>query len=127
MNITEKLNKLQKELGKTGKDMSKLLDVNTSFYSMVKNGSRKPSSKVLKKLVEISGEPISYWDGTLDRYLESHRSGMHLGKLIDSLVDGGFINEPDDIFKEDFEIILKKTIKLDVAAKLTSKKYKGQQ
>lgn len=74
MTIKEKLERLQKELNVNGNAMAEMLGVKKSFYSLVKNGHKKVSPKMIQNLVKLSGETAIYWNGELDKYLEETKS-----------------------------------------------------
>lgn len=55
MNL-KKLKQLRKEKGLTHKETAKILAISRSMYTMIENGTRKPSLKVMQKMVDYFGE-----------------------------------------------------------------------
>lgn len=62
MEFKDRLLEFRKSLKiKTKQDMAEKLGITRSLYSMLENGTRKPSQNVLDKLFEISNKPDEYW------------------------------------------------------------------
>lgn len=127
MNMKYKLEKLQKETGLKGMELAEKMGVTKQFYSVVKHGKRKPSKKMLKVLVELSGEPEVYWTGELDKYMQDHKSYEKINKLAEYLIEENLMTKPDDIFKPEFEELFRKAILADMAYKLEETKRNKEQ
>lgn len=118
MTMKEKLTKLHKKFEVNSLGMSKILGISDNYYSMIYNNKRKPSKKIIKSLVKVSGEPEIYWNGVLDEYMKEHSRYEKLSKLINYLVLENLLIEPTDILKPKFEELLNKAILADVAYEL---------
>lgn len=127
MQIKNKLDTLQKNLNRNAKEMAEILDITKAYYSMIYNGKRKPSSKVVAKLSELSNKPISYWNGELDKYLEEAIPFEQLNKIVKALIDGNFIENATDILSNEYDSLIRKALVIDVEHQLILKKEKEQQ
>jgi len=57
-----KIKKLRILNGFTQMEMAKKLGISQSLYSLIENGKRKPSKKVVKKIEEIFGVSLFFVD-----------------------------------------------------------------
>lgn len=56
---SEKLKKARKKMGLSQKDVAKKLGISRSMYTLIENGKRNPSIKVLKKMINVFGDQIN--------------------------------------------------------------------
>ncbi|MDB1932953.1 helix-turn-helix transcriptional regulator [Clostridium tertium] len=102
MNFTERLTEYREGLNLNKKEMASRLEVLPSAYTMVENGSRKPSKKFLYSLVADSGKPEEYWlYGISD---EEYRKTRDIAKstrtVIEQIKELKLVNDLDSLFKD---------------------------
>lgn len=56
---SEKLKKARKKMRLSQKDVAKKLGISRSMYTLIENGNRNPSIKVLKKMINVFGDQIN--------------------------------------------------------------------
>lgn len=52
----KKLKQLRKKFGLTHKEVAKKLQISRPMYTLIENGKRKPSLRVMQKIVSLFGE-----------------------------------------------------------------------
>ncbi|MGG7213790.1 helix-turn-helix transcriptional regulator [Clostridium nigeriense] len=102
MNFTERLIEYREGLNLNKKEMASKLEVLPSAYTMVENGSRKPSKKFLYSLVADSGKPEEYWlYGISD---EEYRKTRDVAKStrvsLEQIAELKLLDNLDDLFKD---------------------------
>lgn len=102
MNFIERLTEYREGLNLNKKEMANRLDVLPSAYTMVENGSRKPSKKFLYSLVSDSGKPEEYWlYGISD---EEYRKTRDIAKStrisLEQIAELKLLDDLDSLFKD---------------------------
>ena len=102
MNFTERLTQYREGLNLNKKEMASRLEVLPSAYTMVENGSRKPSKNFLYSLVADSGKPEEYWlYGISDEeYIRTRDIAKSTRIVLEQIKELKLIDDLDSLFKD---------------------------
>lgn len=102
MNFIERLTQYREGLNLNKKEMADRLDVLPSAYTMVENGSRKPSKNFLYSLVADSGKPEEYWlYGISDEEYRSTRDTAKSTRIsLEQIIELKLLDDIDSLFKD---------------------------
>ncbi|OOM71468.1 helix-turn-helix protein [Clostridium puniceum] len=83
------------------REFAEKLGVSESYYNMIENGKRSPSSSFLHKLVALSEKPEEFWLYGVNQqeYITSRDDFKATKKATEQLIDLGLINDVDSLFK----------------------------
>lgn len=112
---------------KTKAEMALKIGVKRTLYSMLENGTRKPSKDVLEKLFLLSNKPEEYWlygVGEGREYIEARKEFKCLRDAIDQLQNIGLLKLGEDFSKGVEEVLWAATI-ADVTHILEKKELNG--
>ncbi|MDU2156536.1 MAG: helix-turn-helix transcriptional regulator [Clostridium sp.] len=124
MKFNDRLKDFREKLGiETKREMADKVGISEQLYSMLEVGSRNPSKKVLKNLVELSGLPEEYWVyGVINDKSISEREVLKDTKeSINLLINLGIIKD-ENLSKEAMEV-LTAALKADIKHLLLKKKH----
>ncbi|WP_039227427.1 helix-turn-helix domain-containing protein [Clostridium novyi] len=110
MEFKDRLLEFRKSLKiKTKQDMAEKLGITRSLYSMLENGTRKPSQNVLDKLFEISNKPDEYWLYGVSKekdYLDKRECFKSLKRVCKELRSLNMLNDLDNLTDTEKEMLL---------------------
>lgn len=121
--FSERLRTYRVELGiAKKKHMAQKLGVSEQLYSMLENGSRRPSKEVMKKLVDFSGIPVEYWEyGNVNKESLTEREELKDTKeSINLLINLGLIKD-ENLSEETLEVLIA-ALKADIKHILLKRK-----
>jgi transcriptional regulator with XRE-family HTH domain len=124
MKFNDRLKDFREKLGiETKREMADKVGISEQLYSMLEVGSRNPSKKVLKNLVELSGLPEEYWVyGVInDKSLSEREVLKDTKESINLLINLGIIKD-ENLSKEAMEV-LTAALKADIKHLLLKKKH----
>lgn len=102
MNFIERLTEYREGLNLNKKEMANRLEVLPSAYTMVENGSRKPSKKFLYSLVADSGKSEEYWlYGISDEeYIRTRDIAKSTRISLEQIIELKLLDDLDSLFKD---------------------------
>lgn len=110
MEFKDRLKEFRESLGiKTKQDMADKLNITRSLYSMLENGSRKPSQNVLDILFELSNNPEEYWLYGITKendYLDKRQEFKCLKRSYSELKALGLLNDLNNLNETEKHILL---------------------
>lgn len=110
MEFNDRLKEFREFLNiKTKQEMANKLGITRSLYSMLENGTRKPSQNVLDKLVEISNKPEEYWIYGItqeDEYLNVREEFKSVKRAYNELKLLGLATDLDNLNSTEKDILL---------------------
>lgn len=124
MKFNDRLKDFRTKLGiETKREMADKVGISEQLYSMLEVGSRNPSKKVLKNLVELSGLPEEYWVyGVInDKSINEREVLKDTKESINLLINLGIIKD-ENLSKEAMEV-LTAALKADIKHLLLKKKH----
>lgn len=119
MKFYEKLKQYREEVGITQSELASTLNISRSQLAMIECGKRPIPLSTRKKIAEVSGKSLKWWNDQTEYDKESYVDMTALSMLLDYMIEKEIIKTPDDIDKEIDHI--KKVLKEEVKIKL--KKY----
>lgn len=110
MEFKDRLKEFRENLGiKTKQDMANKLNITRSLYSMLENGSRTPSQKVLDKLFELSNKAEEYWLYGITKeneYLNTREEFKALKRAHKELKTLGLLSDLDNLNDTEKHILI---------------------
>ncbi|KOC47743.1 hypothetical protein ADU86_03865 [Clostridium botulinum] len=110
MNFNDRLREFRANLNiKTKQEMANKLGITRSLYSMLENGSRKPSQAVLDKLFQISNQPEEFWLYGVTKekdYLNTREEFKSLKRVYKELKKLELLKDLDNLTTTEKEMLL---------------------
>lgn len=122
MKFNDRLKDFRDNLGiETKREMADRIGISEQLYSMLEVGSRNPSKKVLKKVVELSGLPEEYWVyGVInDKSIDEREVLKDTKESVKLLINLGIIKD-ENLSKEATEVLMA-ALKADIKHLLLKK------
>lgn len=122
MKFNDRLKDFRDNLGiETKREMADRIGISEQLYSMLEVGSRNPSKKVLKKVVELSGLPEEYWVyGVInDKSIDEREVLKDTKESVKLLINLGIIKD-ENLSKEAMEVLMA-ALKADIKHLLLKK------
>jgi len=98
--FNERLEKYRNELHLNKRQMADKLNISESYYSLIESGHRKPSKRVLNKLVSISSLSEEYWLYGINKeeYINNEIDFKNLKNVLNAIIDLNVIDNLDELF-----------------------------
>ena len=95
-----RLEKYRIKLNINKRQMTDKLNVSESYYSLIENGHRKPSKRVLNGLVSISSISEEYWLYGINKeeYVNNESDFKHLKNVLNTIIELKVIDNLDELF-----------------------------
>lgn len=118
------LKKLRLEANLTQEQLGKKITVSPSTIRMIEIGKRGGSKEVISKIADFFKVSLDYLDGrTEERNVPEQDKGQLIDDFLNTLIEEGVIQDPNDIDDETAKIILN-AVKAQIGYKILKKKGK---
>jgi transcriptional regulator with XRE-family HTH domain len=119
MNFKEKFKQYRIENKLTQKEFANRLDISRTGVADIESGRIKGTVKLMNKLAEVTGKPISYWMDTESE--ANYKTYESLDILIDAMIDSGMIGEDGKVGDRESKLILA-VLEKEILLKIKRKK-----